>query len=373
MKKYLLLFISVLAFYSANAQNIINVNNIASGVIADYTTLQDAVTNAQAGDIIYLYPSSISYGNVTIDKQVTIIGPGYWVLNNPSLGILTYAGNGIINDITIGAAGSGTMITGCDFNYMAADGVGNMVVSRCRVRNRIYLKNTSNVLVEGNYFDQVNNNNNGSLTDDNWMHLSANTNNNSLIVRANLFYAYNEYSHDGNCIQSKNDRYLDNILIGTTSNAIVENNVFRDRCHFNNSIIRNNIFLMTDQLASYENGCFDNPISYNSSTCNLTYNVLVKNQTGLPPSNKINVDINSLFEGYPTQGSRSFDDRFMLKAGSPAIGAGAGGIDCGAFDGVSPYRLSGLPFIPVVYELNGPSQGTSIEGIDVNVKLRSNN
>ena len=346
-------------------QNIINVNNIGSNT-GDYTTLQEAVDSASAGDVIYLYPSSTSYGSATINKQVTIIGPGYWVQSNPSLGILTYIANGVADNITLMAGADGTYITGVDFNYLSMEGVNNVVISRNRVRNRIYMKNTSNVIVEGCYFDLVGDYQ-GSTADENWLHLSAHTNNSSMIVRNNIFYAYTFAS--GNCGYGYSSRWLDNIYIGPTSSAIVENNIFRDRCHFNNSIVRNNIFLMTDQYAN----CADNPISYDASSCNIKYNVLVKNQTGLDTTNIVGVDVNTLFEGYPTQGSRSFDDRFMLKAGSPAIGAGAGGIDCGVYDGVSPYRLSGLPFIPVVYELNGPSQGTASQGIDVTVKVRSNN
>lgn len=370
MKKLLTFLLLCTLGLNISAQNIINVSNTA-GTVADYATLQEAVTNATAGDIIYLAPSSTSYGNVNIDKQITIVGPGYWVLNNPSLGILTYAGNGTIGDATIGQGGSGTLITGCDFNYLAADGVTNMVIARCRIKNRVYLKNTNNVLIESNYFDSSAGN--GSTTDENHFHLSANSNNNSLIVRGNIFNAYYGWTALGG---QSSRTYFDNIFVGATSNAIVENNIFRDFCSFYNSVIRNNVFVATTNSIRYNNyatGSVNTPIKLPGTANNFSNNVVVQNQAGLPPSNLVGVDVNSLFEGYPSQGSRSFDDRFMLKAGSPAIGAGAGGIDCGAFDGVSPYQLSGLPFIPVVYELTGPSQGTSADGIDINVKVRSNN
>jgi hypothetical protein len=34
--------------------------------------------------------------------------------------------------------------------------------------------------------------------------------------------------------------------------------------------------------------------------------------------------------------------QWKLKAGSSAIGAGEGGIDCGMYGGITPYRISGV-------------------------------
>lgn len=78
------------------SQSILNVNNTSSGVTTQHTTLAAAVAAAAEGDIIYLYPSSISYGPATINKKLTIIGPGYLVAQNPSLEINTYVSNGVI-------------------------------------------------------------------------------------------------------------------------------------------------------------------------------------------------------------------------------------------------------------------------------------
>ena len=42
----------------------------------------------------------------------------------------------------------------------------------------------------------------------------------------------------------------------------------------------------------------------------------------------------------------STDGRYKLKAGSPAIGYGVGGVDCGIYGGPEPYVLSGMPTVP---------------------------
>ena len=67
----------------------------------------------------------------------------------------------------------------------------------------------------------------------------------------------------------------------------------------------------------------------------------------------------NICKGYPTQGALTFDNRYELKAGSPAIGAGVGGIDCGAFGGETPYKLSGIPFVPLIYQVNAPTTGNA--------------
>ncbi|MBK9255358.1 MAG: hypothetical protein IPM42_07720 [Saprospiraceae bacterium] len=348
-------------------QNIINVNNTSTGVTTQYTTLQAAVTAAVEGDIIYLYPSSTSYGSATINKRLTIIGPGYNVQQNPSLQITTYVSNAILDNITFAVGSNDGVITGCDINYMVLNGQSNVQITRNKIRNRIYLSNTNNILVEGCYFELVSSAQcYGVGADGNWANLSANTNNNSIIVKNNLFFAREERTPSCNTCNSGTS-FMDNLLIGATSNAIIENNIFRDNCHISNSILRNNIFLSTFQV-----NCSVTTIQNNGGNF-FENNILVANQGGLGSTNIINVPEANIFEGWPIQGSRTFDDRFMLKAGSPALGAGVGGVDCGAFGSSKPYKLSGIPFIPIIYQINAPTSGTAASGLNVNVKVRASN
>ncbi|MCK4754754.1 MAG: right-handed parallel beta-helix repeat-containing protein, partial [Calditrichia bacterium] len=60
-----------------------------------------------------------------------------------------------------------------------------------------------------------------------------------------------------------------------------------------------------------------------------------------------------------------------LKNGSPAIGAGSGGTDCGAFGGLSPYILSGIPNLPHIYEADVPASASSESGLQVTIKVKS--
>lgn len=373
MRKVLFILLIMSVTLEMFAQNIINVNNQATGVTTQYTTLQAAVTAAANGDIIYLYPSPISYGNATINKGLTIIGPGYLVQQNPSLQINTYVNNAILGDITYTTGSNDGIITGCDFNYLVLNGQTNVQITRNKIRDRIYLSNTNNILVSNCYFENQNGSI-GTITDQNHFHLSANSNNNSLIIRNNIFGAYGQYTR---LPAGGSNPFADNLYIGPNSSSTIENNVFRDLIGCHNSILRNNVFIASSNVYFPCISCNNqttNGIIYLYANSNLfENNILVANQTGLGTTNIINVPEGNIFEGWPIQGSRTFDDRYILKSASPAIGAGVGGVDCGAFGGASPYKLSGIPFIPLVYQINAPSSGSAASGINVNVKVRASN
>ena len=70
----------------------------------------------------------------------------------------------------------------------------------------------------------------------------------------------------------------------------------------------------------------------------------------------------------------STDGQYSLKAGSPAIGAGIGGTNCGIFGSTTPYRLSGIPSVPTIYALTSPQGGTpTVNTVQINLGTRSNN
>ena len=72
-------------------------------------------------------------------------------------------------------------------------------------------------------------------------------------------------------------------------------------------------------------------------------------------------------QGYST------DERWQLKSGGLASGAGENGIDCGMFGGSAPYILSGLPPVPRIYEAIISTSGSSVSGLPVIIKVKSQN
>ncbi len=76
------------------------------------------------------------------------------------------------------------------------------------------------------------------------------------------------------------------------------------------------------------------------------------------------VDFNSTL-GYSTDG------KWQLKTGSPAIGAGVSGVNCGVFGGVTPYVLSGVPNLPHIYQAAIAGTAYSDAGLSCTIKIKS--
>jgi hypothetical protein len=143
-----------------------------------------------------------------------------------------------------------------------------------------------------------------------------------------------------------------------SSDGVVTNNVIRagnpnDGVGLNNCVVANNIY--------------NKAITTGFTNCNVSDNLA--SGTGTPPAGFTFVDMATVFEN-PDGGF--VDNVYRLKAGSPAIGAGQGGVDLGAFGGSNPFKLGVTPSIPSVYRLTVPA---SPGGSSMNIifSTRSNN
>ena len=77
MKKQLLLTLTIILGFSSFAKTITVDNTTSTGQVAMFANLQDAIDAATAGDILMIKGSATTYGSVTLDKQLTLIGEGY--------------------------------------------------------------------------------------------------------------------------------------------------------------------------------------------------------------------------------------------------------------------------------------------------------
>ncbi|MDA1068074.1 MAG: hypothetical protein O3C43_16410 [Verrucomicrobia bacterium] len=84
-----------------------------------------------------------------------------------------------------------------------------------------------------------------------------------------------------------------------------------------------------------------------------------------------NGNINGELVGTVLMASGSSDGYYQLKEGSPAIGAGFGGADIGAFGGSDPYMLSGLPGIPRMTRFNAPGTATGLTAVTIEVEAEA--
>ena len=163
----------------------------------------------------------------------------------------------------------------------------------------------------------------------------------------------NSWASNISFANGSNNIVISNSIVGNriandvSSDGIISNNVIHavagGACGntdeaFNNCVIGNNIF------NSQQNATFSN--------CNISNNLVPNGNLPAGNGNQLNVDMSTVF----VNNTGGFvDNVYQLKAGSPAIGAGGGGIDCGAFGGGSPFKLAAQPPIPSIYNMQIPA------------------
>ncbi len=301
MNRLLLPFL-LLAF-ATQAQNILRVNNIP-GVNAPFSTIADAVAAASAGDIILVEGSPFAYAaGFSITKKVILQGPGYFLNENSSVQASKHPA--VTSTITLAAGSEGSVVSGFTFSNILEVRTSNIIISNNRFSGStgILVSNTtvcSNLLVHGNYFEQGVN--------------AALYNNPTSLVFTNVVVT-------NNYISGK-------IMWQAPTFGTIKNNIISHQSTVSNYDIANNIFVTVSSAFS--------------STTNATIRNNLFVATSVPEAdgtNLLGVTLSSLFLGLA---GNTPDTQWKLKVGSPAIGAGEGGIDCGIYSGVTPYKISGV-------------------------------
>ncbi len=329
---FLLLVLLALAARPASAQTTRRVNNTGISGTNIYTTLQAAIDAAVAGDVIQVEPSGTAYDGIILNKNVTIVGPGYFLGPSQNAGLQANPLPATVNSIDLRPGGAGAFVAGLTVTNFYV-GASNATVQRCRITNVLYLNTTgftgtvaplTNINIKQNYIYTIAN------------YYSANVDN--LLITNNII----EQSFS----------------LPTNYNGGFFNNVVLNFIRISNFFIANNYFAYS-ATSSYLVG--------NGNTLNNNLSA----DTAFPTTNgnKANVPLSAVF--VLGAGTVGFDGWYQLKPGTnPARGAGQGGIDVGAFGGNTPYKLGGLPNIPSIYQ-----QTQTIVGNTLNVTLstRSNN
>jgi hypothetical protein len=335
---HLTVLVGCLLLASAAEAKIWRIDN-NGGSPGDFTTAQaahDAATVA-VNDTLYFNGSGTGYGSLTMTKRLYLFGPGYFLSENPQTQAVT--NTAYISELRVMPAAAGSAITGMEFTRARLFASNTLFK-----RNRLYL-NGDHPLVVGDQGQFV-----GSYTPSN------------VIVTQN----YIESNGGGRALW----------VFGGCSNIIVTNNLI----HSNNPgwhavyadaslIFANNIVygLLRTQSTNvtntylYGGGLEGSGNSYNNNICN---------STQFPAGNG-NIQNQSFATVCVNSGST--DGVFQLKAGSPAIGAGVGGVDMGMFGGSDPYVLSGLPAIPAIWFFSAPSSGSGAGGLQIQIKAKSHN
>ena len=311
-----------------------HVNNLL-GIKADFSSINAAMSSADVvdGDTIYIGAGCV-LGSQTISKKVTVIGTGWGYSGSPA----TVAK--INGDVTIKANGAvvvGLYVSGeC---YLQAN---NITVLRCHFISSIEVNtgtSINSVRILSCYTSRIG----GSST-----------------------------SYKGNGWEIKN-----NIIDGSDAtavmaylyNATIENNIIRNtyvtnnstsgnllfNCHY--SVVKNNILLCTSH---------NNAVSMRDCSYNTYENNVMSMSSGFNDTNTMlgSTELSNIFK---CTGSKESGEYYSLCEGSPAIGAGEGGIDCGVMAGAYSFVPFGRPDnIPVIKKFVAPDSTT---GNEINVTI----
>lgn len=352
MKKLTILTVLAIVFaMSANA-TVWRVNN-SPNVDADFSNLQDAENDANVMpfDTLYLEGSASGYGDVDVNKPIIIIGAGYFLEENDS----TQSNRlpSVINEVDFRSGSEGSLIMGCMFT--SGESVGNIQIRTSNItiaRNLVLVNgfytsnifgiyigydNLNDIIIEDNYIDVHSTYSSGTSHG-----IYSNKSGLNILIRNNYIRGTSVETID----------YAINLSGNLNNSFVIKNNVISANVLTNDGMYMNNILIEGD-VSGINNYYFNN-------LCNSI-------QFGSSNNNQENVDMTTVFVDYLLK----VDNGLQLKAGSPAIGAGFNGEDCGMFGGSTPYKLSGMPPIPAIFTIEQTGIGNSSLPIEVNLKAKS--
>jgi hypothetical protein len=361
MKKSLLLSCIATLCLSASvfAQTIRRCNNNPgiTGVNV-YTTLQAAHDASVANDIIYVEPSTTSYGALDCRKRLTIIGNGYYLNANANNSFDTRSS--LVGAIIFNNGSANSILTGVEAypNTVNINDI-NVTITRCITAG-------TNFGVSTNLVGGLNSRgNNGTITK--CILRGSVAGSNSTIVASQYGY---------NCLISNCIIYGSSI--NNLTNSVVTNNIYyRGSGSSFNALfgcsVTNNILDARGSATVQE---FVSGVISGGSVGNTISNNICLAQAATPSGNG-NVNFGDETLTFLVSNPWNFftvnDANFQLASGSPAIGIGSGGTNAGVFGGSNPYILSGMPAYPVITTYLPSGVGNVSTPLQVNVTVRGNN
>jgi hypothetical protein len=362
MNKQLLSIVCFLfVMHAAIAQTVVTVNNTA-GEPATYRTLQGAVDSVADGTIILLQPSGISYGNAIIRKRVGIIGAGYFLGLNPDPNTQAYLQPSVTGWLQFDLGSNGSYIMGLSLtgdinnqgnNRLNFQNTSNITISRCLISPS---PSTSH-LHHASYSSGINISQCYYLVPGGFGHaVLFHTRESSGIQFSNNIFENQGAPTYGFMLPtehftnySASFTYINNVMIGLYNPGFYPSQ---------NTFINNVVFKVNPNDAPLGSVGADRNVGNADFTSGGT--------------NISNATLNSIFQLGTGPVATGPDGRYQLANGSPAIGYGQGGIDCGAFGGAGAYVLSGIPLIPNVYFAAVQGTPTSTGGLKLRLKVKAN-
>lgn len=322
MKSVFLLLLTTAIPLALAAQTTHTVDN-DPGAGAQFTSVQNAINAANAGDTIYIQPSTISYGNVTVNKTIHLRG----IAHSPEFNAGNYA---ILGDITfdspIGAPNSS--VSGLRFGRISTNGNQNysgLSVTNNYIENYVSVgssqSNCSNWYIAGNVF--VTNSSAGAIhkyntsTSPNWMVV------NNHIRQPSTSTNYAAFSRIG-----VSDIVRNNVLVFQHNGS---NSTVCNQC--SGAKIENSLILFTGNST----GVNGSGVTFNHS---LIHSYVGQTMTDLPGMNNLNADPGFVDAADPTY---SVSKDFHIASSSPAYAHGTDGQQLGIHGNNFQFSKWGYP------------------------------
>jgi hypothetical protein len=336
--------------------------------------LQTKINDATAGDVLVVGPGVYNENNnITLTKKLTILGPGYF----------KSGGTAFIYQLFCNPGSEGSYISGMEVQYDVYVAANNVTIIRNLLNRTLYMgynqslsPNLNNIKILQNYF-------NGNTSTDLYLGYTSSGIQSNYLIANNLFKTNVEFRHSNSStgLIVNNVFDLDSNNIGTTGGIdfVQINGGGINNVSFYNNIFRGG-FVYSDATNPYT--LFSSNYTLNHPL-NFKYNVYTIQPSGytIPSGNLLTTA--PLLTGYPTNllGLNNADGRSILAPGSPAVNFGRKApyasnsplTDAGAFGGDQPYKLSGIPVGPYIYEMQVPQLAAVNSIVPIKVKARSNN
>ncbi|MFA6404129.1 MAG: hypothetical protein WCX31_21265 [Salinivirgaceae bacterium] len=365
MKKNLLLALgATVVALTANATVRTVSNNVNSP--GQYTTLQAAYDASSSNDTLYIHASETSYGNLTMEKPLVLIGEG--ALPNKQIQYKTQIGGITLTYAPFPATttASGSKFYGMDIPNLILNnsastgtgGIGNITVSRCKI---------------GSF--------NGNATHSN------------LIIFQNVIGSVNGFKLF-NSVFSNNIVEGFNCSSAEGANNLISNNVIQSYLYVKGAVISNNIFYHFASSGS---------IAFSNNACTFSKNIFYA-FTPIVETAVIsgsNTGSGNLFNTDPVYTTPATSDQIIaytyinpetapfanlhLQASSPGKNYGTDGTDVGIYGGGYPWvdgentdsRFRYFPMskqVPHMIEMNVLNPTIPVNGtLNVEFNARSQN
>lgn len=360
MKKILLTLTTLLSITSFAGVITVSNNPINPG---QYTDLQDAIDDANPNDTILVHGSNTSYGDITINSPVTIIGSGY---NNPN-GLNTTCRDVDLRRISsslspngtrlIGIISSNVYINGISGGSTSLQGIDDIIIERSDIKFNISIASNgdqtgiySNIMLK-----------NCLLNTCTFGYSSG-----YIMSFVNIQFVNNVFGSSmyyNNAVNNSDVKFTNNTFVRNTSLLI-----YTSYTNVGNPgpIFENNIFYRAVP-SGCDNCTFNNNITYSGDNNELIYS---GNPGSTGGANLIGQD--PQFVDFPLAGANfDYSQDLNLEPSSPAIGTGVAGADMGITGGFYPFDVGANPAIPQMLEITTPLGSSVSQGTNLNVTFKS--